>query len=101
MEESPAAEQEPGDLDGDVETVETGNPNEDQYNPGSKEIHPGGIKMKAKNLAYLKEEKSNQYIAPVNAAILEEDDSTTDEMIIQKTFKGAGTIMQNHNGQGR
>ena len=56
MEESPAAEQEPGDLDGDVETVETGNPNEDQYVPGSKEIHPGGIKMKAKSLAYLKEE---------------------------------------------
>jgi hypothetical protein len=24
---------------------------------------------------------------------LEEDDSTTDEMLIQKTFKGAGTIM--------
>ena len=71
MEESPAVEQESGDLDGDVETVETGNPNEDQYIPGSKEIHPGGIKMKAKSLAYLKEEKSNPYIARVNAATLE------------------------------
>ena len=49
--------------------------------------------MKAKSLAYLEEEKSNPYIVRVNAAILEEDDSTTDEMLIQKTFKGAGTIM--------
>ena len=49
--------------------------------------------MKAKSLAYLKEEEPNPYIARVNAAILEDGDSTTDEMLIQKTFKGAGTIL--------
>ena len=49
--------------------------------------------MKAKSLAYLKEERSNPYIARVNAAILEEDDGTTDEVLIQETFKGTGTIM--------
>ena len=50
--------------------------------------------MKAKGLSYLKEEKPNPYIERVNAAILEDDDSTTDEMLIQKTFKGAGTIIR-------
>ena len=93
MEESPAIEQESGDLDGDAETVGTGDPNEDQFIPGSKRIHAGGIKMKAKSLAYLTEETSNPYIARVNAAILEEDDSTTGEMLFKKTRKGARTIM--------
>ena len=98
MEKSIAVEQEAGDLDGDVETIETGNPNEDQYIPGSTKIYPGGIKLKAKRLAYLTEKESTPYIARVNAVILEEDDSTTDEMLIQKTSKGARTIMGKGNG---
>ena len=42
--------------------------------------------MKAKGLTYNyhDEEKSNPYIERVYAAILEDDDSTTDEMLIQK-----------------
>ena len=49
--------------------------------------------MKAKGLNYLRLEKSNPYIERVNAAILEDDNITTDEVLIQKTFKGVGTIM--------
>ena len=37
MGQSPAVEQESGGLDGDVETIETGNPNEGRYIQGSKE----------------------------------------------------------------
>ena len=50
--------------------------------------------MKANGWSYLKDEKSNPCIERVNAATLEDDDSTTDEILVQKTFKGTGTIME-------
>ena len=49
--------------------------------------------MKAKGHSFQQDEKSNPYIPRCIATILESDESTTDEMSIQKTFKGAGTIM--------
>ena len=80
-----------GDLDGDPQM------DEDQDDTGliagSRDVLRGGIKMKAKGIHFTEDEKANPYLQRVNAAILEIDDSTTDEMSIQKTFKGAGTIM--------
>ena len=80
----PPVAYEAGDLDGDLESIDTDHQGDDQYIAGSQEVYRGG---------YLKSEKSNPHIERVNAAILEDDDSTTDEMLIQKTLKGAGTIM--------
>ena len=82
---------EKGDIDGDPAMNNLDKSKE--MIAGSSEVYRGGIAMKAKGQNYRTEEKSNPYIERVNAATLEEDDSTTDEMLIQKTFKpikGAG-----------
>ena len=61
MEEWPAIEQESGDLDGDIKTFGTDDSN-DQCIPGSKGIHPGGIKMKAKSLVKPSKKKGQTLI---------------------------------------
>ena len=76
----PTIAQVAGDLDVDIESIETDHQEEDQYIQDSQEMHRGGIKMKIIGLSYLKEEECNPYIRCVNAAILKDDDSTTDEM---------------------
>ena len=81
-----------GDLDCDPHLDE--DQNDSGLIAGSRDVLKGGIKMKAKGLNYPEEEKSNPYTERVYATILEDDDSTTDEMSIQKTFKGACTIME-------
>ena len=80
-----------GDLDGDPQLDE--DQDDSGLITGSRDVLRGGIKTKAKGLNFPEEEKAIPYIERVYAAILEDDDSTTDEMSIQKTFKGAGTIM--------
>ena len=57
-------------------------------------IYKGGIKMKAKGQNYHAEEKPNPYIERVDATMM--TILTTDEMSIQKTFKGIQRCWHNN-----
>ena len=77
--------QDSGDLDGD-ETIE--------IIPGSDDIITGGIPVKSGHTRMNNQYGHNLYAKRAVSLLVEEDNSESDEMIIQKILKQAGAIMQ-------